>query len=204
MSSGRRNPSRVISDAMCTISSSEGVMRPETPTRSHRSSRATERIRSAGTITPRSMTSNPLHCSTTATMFLPMSCTSPFAVARTMRPARPEKPPGLDPAPSPAGASVSSQGVRYATARFITRADLTTWGRNIRPAPKRSPTTFMPAIRGPSMTSRGRGAARLASSVSSSMWSATPATRACSIRFSTGQVRHSAAASSRSSRPPPA
>ena len=27
-------------------------MRPETPTRSHRSSRATERIRSAGTITP--------------------------------------------------------------------------------------------------------------------------------------------------------
>ena len=36
---------------------------------------------STGTITPKSMTSKPLHCNTTATMFLPMSCTSPFTVA---------------------------------------------------------------------------------------------------------------------------
>ena len=35
-----------------------------------------------------------------------------------------------------------------------TRALFTTWGRNILPSPKRSPTTFMPSIRGPSMTER--------------------------------------------------
>ena len=45
------------------------------------------------------------------------------------------------------------KGVRWATAFFITRADLTTCGRNILPAPKRSPTTLMPSISGPSMTS---------------------------------------------------
>ena len=56
-----------------------------------------------------------------------------------------------------------------ATAFFMTRALLTTWGRNIRPAPNRSPTTFIPAISGPSMTSSGRAAARRASSVSSTM-----------------------------------
>ena len=38
----------------------------------------------------------------------------------------------------------------------MTRALLTTWGRNILPAPKRSPTTFMPSISGPSMIDSGR------------------------------------------------
>ena len=33
-----------------------------------------------------------------------------------------------------------------------TRADFTTCGRNILPAPKRSPTTFMPSMSGPSIT----------------------------------------------------
>ena len=42
---------------------------------------ASSRILSAGTITPRSTTSKLLHRSTTATMFLPMSWTSPFTVA---------------------------------------------------------------------------------------------------------------------------
>ena len=37
----------------------------------------------------------------------------------------------------------------------MTRALFTTCGRNILPAPKRSPTTFIPAISGPSMTSMG-------------------------------------------------
>ena len=46
-------------------------------------SSAFARISSAGTITPRSMTSNPLHCNTMAVMFLPMSCTSPCTVAIT-------------------------------------------------------------------------------------------------------------------------
>ena len=40
--------------------------------------------------------------------------------------------------------------------RFIARALLTTCGRNIRPEPKRSPTTRMPSISGPSITSSGR------------------------------------------------
>ena len=47
---------------------------------------------------------------------------------------------------------------------------LPTWGRNIFPAPKRSPTTFMPFMRGPSIIFRGRGYFswfNLASSVSS-------------------------------------
>ena len=56
-----------------------------------------------------------------------------------------------------------------ATAFFMTRALLTTWGRNILPAPNRSPTTFIPAISGPSMTSSGRAAGSRASSVSSTM-----------------------------------
>jgi hypothetical protein len=49
----------------------------------------------------------------------------------------------------------------------MTRALLTTWGRNILPSPNRSPTTFMPSMSGPSMTSSGRSACWRASSVSS-------------------------------------
>ena len=52
--------------------------------------------------------------------------------------------------------SASMNGTRCATACFITRALFTTCGRNILPAPKRSPTTFMPSISGPSITSIGR------------------------------------------------
>ena len=50
------------------------------------SSRAVCRIFCAGTITPRLITSKLLHWSTTPTMFLPMSCTSPFTVAMTILP----------------------------------------------------------------------------------------------------------------------
>ena len=60
-------------------------------------------------------------------------------------------------------------GSRYATAFFMARALFTTCGRNILPAPNRSPTTFMPAISGPSITSSGRARCQRASSVSSSM-----------------------------------
>ena len=81
-------------------------------------------------------------------------------------------------------------GSRYATARFIARALFTTCGRNIRPDPKRSPTTFMPSISGPSITSIGRSSFCRASSVSSSMKSTIPWTSACSRRFSTVSSRH--------------
>src|SRR5579864_6975988 len=102
-------------------------------------------------------------------MFLPMSCTSPLTVASTILPfgevwARPSR-------------SASMYGMRWATACFITRADLTTCGRNMRPLPNRSPTTFMPSISGPSITASGRGALRRASSVSVSMKSVMPWTR---------------------------
>ena len=94
-------------------------------------------------------------------MFLPMSCTSPLTVAMTTLPLPLRVSPLL-------AFSASMYGSRYLTARFITRADFTTWGRNILPAPNRSPTIFMPSISGPSMTSRGRANCCRASSVSSS------------------------------------
>ncbi|SKV98577.1 Uncharacterised protein [Mycobacteroides abscessus subsp. abscessus] len=74
------------------------------------------------------------------------------------------------PASTPESAfSASMNGSRYATAFFITRADFTTWGRNIFPEPKRSPTTFMPSISGPSITSIGRPPAAAISARSSSV-----------------------------------
>src|SRR5882762_5876411 len=97
-------------------------------------------------MTPRSMTSKLLHCSTTPTIFLPMSCTSPLTVAMMMRPLE---------RCAPASLLCSMNGTRCATARFITRALLTTCGRNILPLPNRSPTTFMPSMSGPSMTCSG-------------------------------------------------
>ena len=66
--------------------------------------------------------------------------------------------------------SVSMKGIKCATAFFITLADLITWGKNILPAPNRSPTTLIPAIKGPSITFKGRGyevLSCLANSVSS-------------------------------------
>ena len=123
-------------------------------------------------------------------MFLPMSWTSPFTVAITILPAL------LCRLPPPRSAfSFSMYGSRWATACFITRADLTTCGRNILPEPNRSPTTFMPSISGPSMTWSGRSAASRASSVSSVMNSVMPWTSACESRFSTGQPRHSTSTS---------
>ena len=83
-------------------------------------------------------------------MFLPMSCTSPLTVASTILP--------FDEAWSRPSFSCSMNGIRWATACFITRADFTTCGRNILPEPNRSPTTFMPSISGPSITASGRGA----------------------------------------------
>ena len=57
ISSGSSSSRRCISVATDTISSSEGVISPESPTASHPSSTAVLRIVSACTITPRSITS---------------------------------------------------------------------------------------------------------------------------------------------------
>ncbi len=83
---GMSNPSRSISEATWTISSSEGVISPDSPIMSALCSRAAARILSAATMTPRSITSKLLHCKTTPTMFLPMSWTSPLTVAMTILP----------------------------------------------------------------------------------------------------------------------
>ena len=130
---------------------------------------ASSNIFSAGTITPRSITSKPLQAITTPTIFLPISCTSPLTVAiRTF------------PRLLLSALSFSRYGIRYATAFFITRADFTTCGRNILPSPNKSPTTFIPSIKGPSITLNGLSNICLASSVSWSMNSTIPLTKACS------------------------
>ena len=126
-------------------------MRPGEADRCRRSrSRAVSRIFCAGTITPRSTTSKLLHWSTTPTMFLPMSCTSPLTVAITILPF------GLR---RVARRRLLLLDERHRGARppASSRAPtFTTCGRNILPAPKRSPTTFMPSISGPSITWIGR------------------------------------------------
>ena len=116
------------------------------------------------------------------TMLLPMSWTSPFTVASTIR------------SRGPLAASDSMYGSRTATAFFITRALLTTWGRNILPSPKRSPTTRMPSMRGPSITARAEGIPRRASSASRSTWSMMPFTTAWASRSATGRRRHASSA----------
>ncbi len=128
------------------------MISPDSPMMSAPSAFALARISEHGTITPMLTTSKLLHWRTTVTMFLPMSCTSPLTVAMTILPFAFASPP----AATCAAFSSSMNGIRCATACFITRALFTTCGRNILPAPNRSPTTFMPSISGPSMTSIGR------------------------------------------------
>ena len=115
-------------------------------------------------------------------MFLPMSCTSPLTVAITILP--------FDLAVSPVRSfSASMNGSSQATAFFITRADFTTCGRNILPAPNRSPTMFMPSMSGPSITSSGRGDSWRASSASVSANVSIPCTSAWARRSRTGSER---------------
>ena len=148
---------------------------------------AVSRIFSVETITPRSTTSKLLHCITTPTIFLPISCTSPLTVAIKILPlafafSTPDK-----------RFSSSINGIRCATACFITRADFTTCGKNILPAPNKSPTTFMPSISGPSITLIGRPPSAFTfkrhSSVSSTIYCVMPFTSAWVSRVPTGSLR---------------
>ena len=140
---------------------------------------ANAKISEHGTITPIFTTSKLLHCKTTETMFLPMSCTSPLTVAITILPF------GFAATPvrfSSASFSSSMKGIRCATACFMTRADFTTCGKNILPWPNKSPTMFMPSMSGPSITWIGLPpfckASTRASSVSSLINSVMPCTNA--------------------------
>ena len=82
------------------------------------------------------------------------------------------------------------KGTRCATACFITRAHFTTCGRNILPAPNRSPTTFMPSISGPSITWIGpRVLAAAPPRCPRRCTSVMPLTSACDRRSSTVPAR---------------
>ena len=139
-------------------------------------------------------------------MFLPMSCTSPLTVASTIVPL-PSSSSGGSPAAARSAAraafSASRYGSRYATAFFITRALLITCGRNILPAPKRSPTTFMPSISGPSITSSGVGNICRASSMSASTNSEMPLISGCVSRSATAASRHASLEAAAAPPPPP-
>mmetsp|Transcript_48669 Transcript_48669/g.115646 ORF Transcript_48669/g.115646 Transcript_48669/m.115646 type:complete len:232 (-) Transcript_48669:1105-1800(-) len=146
---------------------------------------------SHGFMTPISLTLKLLQPNTTATMFLPISWTSPLTVAIKNLPAQLESSSAACSGSLPSAIifarfSSSMYGRSHATAFFITRADLMTCGKNIFPDPKSSPTVFMPAINGPSMTFRGLGNSFRHSSVSPSMYSEIPLMRACSRRSATG------------------
>mmetsp|Transcript_15025 Transcript_15025/g.26111 ORF Transcript_15025/g.26111 Transcript_15025/m.26111 type:complete len:233 (+) Transcript_15025:1816-2514(+) len=121
MSSGVVMPRSCIFFATVTISSKLGVMSPDSPMTSALCSTAASRILSQGVITPRSITLKLLQPSTTDTMFLPMSCTSPLTVAMTNTPAL-----LLSPDVPLRRFSSSMKGMRCATDFFITRADLIT------------------------------------------------------------------------------
>ena len=110
-------------------------------------------IMSAGCLVPRSTTSNPLQRSNIATMFLPMSCTSPFTVARITF--------GEWFTSVSLVCEADMKGARMSTACCIASALRTTCGRNIRPAPKSSPTTPIPFISDFSTMSSGRSPASM-------------------------------------------
>ena len=107
MSRGIFIPSASIALAMSTISSKDGVMSPERPQMSALFSFSAAMILSFGHMTPMSITLKLLHPSTTATMFLPMSCTSPLTVAMRNTPAF-----AASPVPPFASLSSSMNGMR--------------------------------------------------------------------------------------------
>ena len=93
-------------DATVTISSKDGVIKPERPKMSASLSLTAFKMSSHGHMTPISTTLKLLQPNTTATMFLPMSCTSPFTVAI-------KKVPAVDASVLPVAAfSASMNGMR--------------------------------------------------------------------------------------------
>ena len=85
-------------------------------------------------------------------MFLPMSWTSPFTVAITMVPCGSVS----SPAASARARSSSMKGSRWADGPLHDAGALHHLGQEHLPEPNRSPTTFIPAISGPSITASGR------------------------------------------------
>ena len=144
--SGRSRPRRSISFATSTISSSDGVIRPERPTTSQPSS-------TRGVEDP---VRRHHHAEVDHLVVVAAEHDADDVLADVVHVALDGR--EHDPAPRRERSvfSASMYGSRYATARFIARALFTTCGRNIFPEPKRSPTIFIPSISGPSITSSGR------------------------------------------------
>ena len=109
-----------------------------------------------------------------------MSCTSPRTVAITM-------------VPLPEASDFSMCGSSRATAVFITSADCSTNGSCISPAPKRSPTTFMPSSRWSLMMPSGVMPSLRARSRSSSRPLPSPSMMRRSRRSPVGSAASSAA-----------
>ena len=118
-----------------------------------------------------------------STRFLPMSCTSPRTVARTIF-------------PLPASLDFSMCGSSSATAVFMTSADCSTNGSCISPEPNRSPTTFMPASRWSLMICRALSPPARARSRSASSPLDSPSMMRRSSRSFTGRAASSAARAS--------
>ena len=104
----------VISLAKYTISSSDGVINPLSAIISTLCFMASLIIFSGGTITPKSIISKLLQLITTDTMFLPISCTSPFTVAIKIFPAP----------PVPEGAATKLTDIRSITESIELRTSL--------------------------------------------------------------------------------
>ena len=136
------------------------MIKPDKPIISAFTSLAFINIFSEDTITPRSTILYPLQARTTPTIFFPISWTSPFTVANKIVPFEIDLRLFFF-------LFSSIYGTKCATAFFMTLADFTTCGRNILPAPNKSPTLFIPSIKGPSITSIGLCISILACSVSS-------------------------------------
>ena len=144
-------PARFISSATVTISSSDGVIRPDRPIMS-----ASFSFAAFEDLRPRHHHAEIDHLEAVA-----LQHDADDVLADVVDVALDGRHDDLALAAcAPGSFAASMKGSRCATAFFITRADFTTCGRNILPEPNRSPTTFMPSISGPSITSIGRANSR--------------------------------------------
>ena len=139
---GTPMPAAARSSAVTTIWCADLTSRPERPTASGRCSRTAATRASGGTLMPRSTTSKPLFAKMISTRFLPMSWTSPLTVASTTL-------------PRALVVSASMNCSRWETAAFMASALCSTSATMSWLSLKSRPTSAMPAIRGPLITSSG-------------------------------------------------
>ena len=158
---------------------------PESPITSTSLSCAAPIIAPIGCLMPIFTVEKPLFVKIISTRFLPISCTSPLTVAKSIFP-RPTS-----------DSSFSICGSRYATAFFITSADCRTNGNCISPLPKSSPTVFIPESKKVLIISSGLIPSAIASSRSDSSPFASPSIILWGRRSCIGKRANSSATESR-------